>query len=95
MISCLPVYNYTIYFFAAFVLADSLLVRIQPSLSDRFLISWKHNVLFSIYFDFRSSDFVNQLVATAVSAAGQAYITTKAVFKTWQEKKVGTLYGLR
>ena len=24
-------------------------MRIQPSLRDRFFISWKHNVLFSIY----------------------------------------------
>ena len=32
------------------VLADSLFMRIQPSLRDRFFISWKHNVLFSIYF---------------------------------------------
>ena len=29
-------------------LADSLFTRIQPSLRDRFFISWKHNVLFSI-----------------------------------------------
>ena len=31
------------------VLADSLFTRIQPSLRDRFFISWKHIVLFSIY----------------------------------------------
>ena len=31
-------------------------------------------------------DFANQLVNTAVNAAGQAYITAKAVFKTWQDK---------
>ena len=46
-------------------------------------------VLLYIY---RSGDFMNQLVATAVNAAGQAYVTTKAVFKTWQERKVGILY---
>jgi hypothetical protein len=33
-------------------------------------------------------EFANQLVATAVNAAGQAYITAKAVFKTWQDKQV-------
>ncbi|XP_060568887.1 next to BRCA1 gene 1 protein-like isoform X2 [Ruditapes philippinarum] len=32
-------------------------------------------------------EFANQLVATAVNAAGQAYITAKAVFKTWQDKQ--------
>ena len=32
------------------VLADSLFTRSQPSLRDRFFISWKHNVLFSIYY---------------------------------------------
>ena len=51
--------------------------------------------LLIFFFYFRSSDFVNQLVATAVSAAGQAYITTKAVFKTWQEKKVATLLSIK
>ena len=33
-------------------------------------------------------EFANQLVATAVNAAGQAYITAKAVFKTWQDRQV-------
>ncbi|XP_053386587.1 uncharacterized protein LOC128550801 [Mercenaria mercenaria] len=32
-------------------------------------------------------EFANQLVASAVNAAGQAYITAKAVFKTWQDKQ--------
>ncbi|XP_052235055.1 uncharacterized protein LOC127847284 [Dreissena polymorpha] len=32
-------------------------------------------------------EFANQLVATAVNAAGQAFITAKAVFKTWQDKQ--------
>ncbi|KAL4216974.1 Next to BRCA1 protein 1 protein [Mactra antiquata] len=32
-------------------------------------------------------EFANQLVTTAVNAAGQAYITAKAVFKTWQDKQ--------
>ncbi|XP_053385667.1 uncharacterized protein LOC128550495 [Mercenaria mercenaria] len=31
-------------------------------------------------------EFAIQRVATAVNAAGQAYITAKAVFKTWQDK---------
>jgi hypothetical protein len=37
-------------------------------------------------------EFANQLVATAVNAAGQAYITAKAVFKTWQDKQVRYIY---
>ncbi|XP_052812771.1 uncharacterized protein LOC128240257 [Mya arenaria] len=32
-------------------------------------------------------EFANQLVTTAVNAAGQAYITAKAVFKTWQDRQ--------
>ncbi|XP_053386589.1 tripartite motif-containing protein 45-like isoform X2 [Mercenaria mercenaria] len=32
-------------------------------------------------------EFAIQRVATAVNAAGQAYITAKAVFKTWQDKQ--------
>ena len=93
MISCLPVYNYAVFFFLAFsclfqslffwkilkkvyniqnnrlcfhdmksvtqawlntrkqlVLTDSLFTRNQPSLRDRFFISWKHNLLFSMYY---------------------------------------------
>ena len=37
----------TVFKIGAF-LADSLFMRIKPSLSDRFFISWRHNVLLSI-----------------------------------------------
>ena len=84
--------------FSLFPISDkqnsSFSMLIQPSLCDR--LYGNTTMCYSLYiFDSRSSDFVNQLVATAVSAAGQAYITTKAVFKTWQEKKVGTLLSTK
>ena len=34
---------------------DELFTRIQPSLSDRFSISWKHNLLFCILYTFFST----------------------------------------
>ena len=34
---------------------DSLFTHIQPSLRDRFFISWKHNLLFCILYAFFSS----------------------------------------
>lgn len=52
-------------------------------------MTWKQycDSCYSRTVDF-APEFANQLVATAVNAAGQAYITAKAVFKTWQDRQV-------
>ena len=51
-----PVKNCCILYGRVFVMhyiennTDELFTRIQPSLSDRFFISWKHNLLFCILY---------------------------------------------